>query len=332
MKKLAECARTVKGLLALARENRLAWLIYFAQYRSRYGLHALQSGVQMNRNGSGDLYNFRRNIHRIEKGLISKRPRSVFAEDYILETVDYLAQLRSLPVTDNNTVAWGESVLGQYFKVCERTDKIAEAYAVYRRLNPMNGSPEWLPYPGGNRQGLAVEYEALHRLALRRRSVRHYLPKTVELDVVMKAMEVAVLSPSACNRQAFRFLFYNDREMVRKISHIPGGFVGYEAPSIVVVVGSYRGYFDERDVNVPIIDASLAVMSFVFALVTLGLDSVCMNWPALPDRDESVRQLIHLEDDEFIIMLIGVGYADPEGKIPYSAKRNLDRILFCDPV
>ncbi len=329
-RQLGELGLVTRGLYALTREGYIAWLIYFVRHRSKYGLKALHSGVQMNHDGQGNLYNFRRNIHRIEKGLLHLQPKAAFAESYISETVTYLAQIRSAGVPDSNTIAWGEAVLDQYFSQCLHTEPIAKAYVQYQELAPENTQPTWHPYPVKERPKLSVEYEALYQLALRRRSVRYFLDKTVEFDVVEKAMKVAALSPSACNRQSFKFLFYNDRHAVNDLSQVPGGFAGYEVPSMVVVTGSYRGYFDERDVNVPIIDASLAVMAFLFALETLGLSSVCINLPALPDRDESLRRLVHLDDDEFVVMLIGIGYPDPKGKIPFSAKRNLNCLISCN--
>ena len=326
-KRIEKLASAIEGLWSLAKEGRLAWLVHFVRCRFQYNLRALHSGVAMNRTRQGDLYNFRRNIHRIEKGLLHKLPKAAFAEDYIWETISYLAQIKSSGASDANTNAWGEAVLDHYFMTCNHTQTVAEAYALYRKLEPQNRQPTWYPYPVRHRPDLAVEYEDLYQLALRRRSVRQYLDRTVEFDQVEKAMRVAALSPSACNRQSFKFLFYNKKEIVREISQIPGGFVGFEVPSIIVVVGSYRGYFDERDANVPTIDASLAAMAFLFALESLGLSSVCLNWPALPDRDEALRRLIHLEDDEFVVMLIGIGYPDPAGKIPYSAKRDIHSLI-----
>ena len=115
--------------------------------------------------------------------------------------------------------------------------------------------------------------------------------------------------------------------MVAKLSALPGGMVGYEVPSLVVVVGQYRGYFDERDVKVPMIDSSLAVMSFLFALETLGLSAVCINWPSVSGNEERLRKLVHLELDEAVIMMIGLGYPDLQGKIAYSAKREVGALL-----
>jgi len=305
----------------------LSWSIHIINNRLRYKFEALYCGILINRSTKANLYNFRRNIHRIEKGLSFPQRKDVFAEDYILETVNFLEANKSTGVFDSNTKAWGESVLDLYFQTCQHSDKIEEAYKLYKAVRSQSNFATWIPYRGDSRPKLSVEYESLYQLALRRRSVRFYLPKIIEADLIKKAMKIAALSPSACNRQSFKFLFFNDNNLVRKISQIPGGVSGYDIPSVIVVVGSYRGYFDERDINAPIIDSSLAVMSFLFALETLGLSSVCINWPNLLEREEKIRQLIHLEKDEFIVMLIGVGYPSADGKIPYSAKKDLEELV-----
>jgi len=320
----------LKGGLRLHRRNRFIWLFHFIHNRYRYNLRALYSGMRMNDRGLGALWNFRRNIHRLEKGSLPKKQKALFAEDYILETVHYFEQILASPMIDHATVMWGKAVLDWYFETCQRTGRVADAFERYRNLSTGHGHVPWHSYSAKDRPELSVGYESLYRLALRRRSVRFYLDRIVELEAIEPAMRIAALSPSACNRQSYRFLFHNDKETVGKIAQLPGGLNGYEVPSIVTVIASYRGYFDERDFNVPIIDASLAVMSFLFALETLGLSSVCMNWPSLPDHDKQMRKLIPLDDDEVIVMLIGVGYPAPDGKVAYSAKRDVSDLIKWD--
>jgi len=320
-KKADELILGFKRLWCIAQPRRAAWFMQFIWSRYQHRLNALYSGMLLNRKGYGNLWNFRRNIHRLEKGLMCKVLKPVFADSYIHETVEYLSELRFSPGVDQTTIAWGEAVLEQYFKACQRTDNVKAAYNLFKGLNSINAKPDLIPYYAKQRPELSVDYESLYQLALRRRSVRAYLDKPVDFKAVEHAMRVAALAPSGCNRQSFKFLYYDDKEVVDKISRIPGGFTGYEVPSIALITGSYRGYFDARDIDMPVIDASLAAMSFMFALETLGLSSVCINWPALPDKDDEIRRLIHLENDEVVVMLIALGYPDPEGKVPCSAKR-----------
>lgn len=321
---------TIRSLFNLIRTGNLGWFVYVMENKLCYHLNALQAGVHMNQKGEGSLYNLRRNIHRIEKGLSYHPPKPIFAENFISETVQYMSSLQQLPDGDQATLWWGAAVLEQYFKVCQHTPQIEAAYQLYCTLGIKNPQMSWIPYSEDLRVKSNIDYDSLMQLVQRRKSVRYYLDKPVEFDVIRKAMDIARYAPSACNRQAYEFLFYNNRDVVDKIASIPGGVDGYSLPSIVVVIGKYRAYFDERDVNVPVIDSSLAVMIFLFALETLGLSSVCINWPGLPDRDRRIRQLIHLDDDEFVVMLIGIGYPDPAGKILYSAKREIDDLLSCN--
>lgn len=303
------------------------WYFSLINSRLKYKFDALYWGIRFNYKTKNNLYNFRRNIHRLEKGLCYSKVKNIFAEDYILETVAFLQEDQEEITFDKNTKNWGIAVLNLYFEVCQHTEKIAEAYKLFQKLELNNEHSDWIPYTSKDRPNLSIDYNDIYQLALRRRSVRHYLDRSVETHLIEEAIKIATLSPSACNRQSFKFLFFNQRNLVEQISQIPGGVSGYKIPSVVIVVGQYRGYFDARDINAPIIDSSLASMAFIFALETLGLSSVCINWPNLPDREQKIRQLIHLEKDEFIVMLIGVGYPEANGRIPYSAKKELNKVL-----
>lgn len=328
LKLLKNTKKSFDKLLAFSKnKNIFFWSLTLIDGKLKYKFNALYWGIRLNNETKNNLSNFRRNIHRLEKGLSYSNIKSSFAEDYILETVTFLKEDLEKITFDQNTKNWGVAVLNHYFKVCQHTEKISEAYKLFQKLELSNQHNNWIPYISQNRPNISITYDNIYRLALRRRSVRHYLNQTVEPCVIQEAIKVATLSPSACNRQSFKFLFFNQRNLVEQISQIPGGVSGYKIPSIVIVVGQYRGYFDARDINAPIIDSSLASMAFILALETLGLSSVCINWPNLPDREEKIRQLIHLEKDEFVVMLIGVGYPEPNGKIPYSAKKEIDKVL-----
>ena len=321
------CKNYLRIVYTIANNKRIIWGLSLINDRLSFKFDALYWGIKLNQESKSNISNFRRNIHRLEKGLSHQKTKKIFAEDYILETINFLKEDKETQSFDANTRSWGLSVLNLYFETCVHSDKISQAYKLYQSLDLNSPSYTCIPYFSNERPELSVNYQSLYQLALRRRSIRCYLDKNVQPHLIQAAMKIASLSPSACNRQSFKFLFFNDSEQVNKIASIPGGVNGYDLPSIVIVIGKYRGYFDARDINAPIIDASLATMAFIFALETLGLSSVCINWPNLPDRERKIRELINLEKDEFVIMMIGVGYSDPVGKVPYSAKKDLGDLL-----
>lgn len=274
----------------------------------------------------------RRNTHRLEKGLIMRPRREVFALDYIEETVEaYEAALRAqangngLP---DEQLQWVCDVLSEYFAVTAshpKIDPLRERFLSLPKPRRVCEAP-LVPYRRDLSQPPPVGYDDLLALAHRRRSVRWFLPKPVPRELIDKAMLVAAQSPSACNRQPFVFRIFDDPELVRQVASIPYGVIGYEhqIPVIIVVVGQLRNFFDARDRHLIYIDGALAAMSFVLALETLGLSSCCINWPDIPEREKKMAELLDLQPDERPVMLIAVGWPDPEGLVPRSVKKPLE--------
>lgn len=296
----------------------------------RYKFLALKNGVTLNKLSKRNVFNLRRDIHRIEKGLSYPSYKKIFAADYILNTVNNFNICLEDGLLDESTKSWAYSVLKLYFEVIsEFSDypNVESAKALFQKISNGIEILKETPYPSSSRPISNITYDELLNLSIRRRSVRYFTEKEVSIDVVRKAYDIAKYAPSACNRQAFQFLFYNDPEIVKKLSAVPGGVSGYELPSVVVVVGRYDGYFDIRDINAPIIDSSLAIMSFLYAAETLGLGTVCINWPNLLDREEKIRKIINIESSEVVVMLIGLGYPLDTGKVPFSGKRPSDYVV-----
>lgn len=276
-------------------------------------------------------YLLRRNIHRLEKGLIMKPRRDVFATDYIDETVNsyknaLLANQNKL--TTDSELQWAHDVLKQYFSIVGSDPSIDQAREKFSVLEPLYSNKPCVPYKRDLSKPLSVNYDQFLELSYRRRSVRWYLPKPVPRNLLDRAITAAALSPSACNRQPFEFRIFDESELVQKVASIPMGTKGFNHnfSAIVVVVGKLRAYFSERDRHVIYIDGALASMSFMYALETLGLSSCAINWPEMEPQESRMASLLNLEPDERVIMLISVGYPDPDGMVPYSQKKSLNQI------
>lgn len=278
---------------------------------------------------SGGRFLLRRNIHRLEKGLVMKNRRPVFAAGYIEETVQrYVQEASSAGAEFDRELRWCHDVLRLYFKQVasnpsvDRARKIFEAQVEADRTAKEERN---VPYLRNLREEPPVKYEALLELAKIRRSVRWFQRKAVPEVLIHRAMEVALLSPTACNRQPFRFHIITDLALAPTVSKVAWGTAGFadNIPAVAVVIGRFGAFFSERDRHLPYTDASLAIMSFVYALETMGLGSCCINWPDIEGTDTQMKQLINLSDDERVIMLIAFGYPDPDGLVAYSQKKSV---------
>ena len=269
-----------------------------------------------------------RNIHRIEKGISMKERRNIFAKDYIDETIDSFIECNEKFINDEQ-IDWAYQVLEKYFDLVD-LKVLEKQYSKFKSIQYKSRKKTIkVPFMRKDSKVSSITYEEFFKLNLRRRSVRWYKDQFISEILIVKALEVAKLSPSACNRQPFKFLFFNKKSDVGEISSIPMGTSGYSynIPSIVVVVGDLSSYFSERDRHVIYIDASLAAMTFMLTLETMGLSSCPINWPDIEKLERKMKKKLSLKSYERPVMLISVGYADERGIIPYSCKKNENNLI-----
>ena len=277
----------------------------------------------------------RRNTHRLEKGILSRPRREIFALDYIEETVQcYASALQETNVVfriSPEELQWARDVLVKYFDVTGPHPTINRMREEFNEL-PADLSASVpdryvsrVPYKRDLSLPPSVAYEDLLYLAKRRRSVRWFEQKPVPREIIERAVAVAAESPSACNRQPFEFRVFDEPDLLRKVADLPAGTAGFSHnfPCVIVVVGKLRNYFNERDRHLIYIDGALASMGFVYAIEAQGLSTCCINWPDIPEREAATQELLQLEPDERPIMFMAVGYPDPEGLVAYSEKKPL---------
>lgn len=283
-----------------------------------------KKGIQ---NGSSSL--LRRNIHRLEKGLIMEPRRDVFALDYIQETVDVYAKASKVKDFSINELTWAFSVLKAYFdSINLPNDTVKKAQQTFLSVEPL-GKDSSKPYISDSRESHDVSFDSLFALSQARRSTRWFLDKPVELEKLEKIVSVASQAPSACNRQPFEFMVVEGDSFRKKIAKLPGGTVGFSdnIPCLIAVVGDQSYYPMDRDRHVIYIDSGLASMQLMLAAETLGLSTCAINWPELAKLDEKVSRLFKLPQYKRVVMFIAIGYAKPLGGIPYSEKKSADQLI-----
>jgi nitroreductase len=275
----------------------------------------------------------RRNIHRLEKGLIMRPRRKVFATAYIAETVDLFDSLTSASCELTEDAAllrdWSMDVLNQYFEAVGSDPAIDPPRDRFRRIVAERHLAPGSCHPyQRDLTPLRITYDDMLHLAKRRRSCRWYLPKPVPREVIDRAIAVAGQSPSACNRQPFEFRIFDDAQLAQRIGAIPMGTGGFSQnfPCVAVLVGKLSAFPFERDRHIPYIDGALAAMAFQFAMEVQGVGSCCINFPDISGPEKAMAAALKLKPDERPILVISFGYPDPEGQVPFSQKKSLDEL------
>ncbi len=333
-------------LLKVIRHSRLLTSLYsLGSGKFRREAHAVVNGrytyenAVRRREGSSNAFLVRRNIHRIEKGLIMRPMRGTFALEYIGETLTAFQALMEQDVRDVTQLEWAYSVLVEFFDATAASDKLNSHRDVFTRMccayEPILSefqNPQSIPsvprarnlYPDAG-----ISTTQLEILFQQRRAVRWYTDEPVVRDQIEKAAELASLAPSACNRQPFEFYFVSNSPLAAEIATIAMGTKGFgeHINNLIVIVGDLSAYPAERDRHLIYIDGGLAAMQFMLALETMGLASCPLNWPDVEKLECAMDKKLDLPPHKRPVMLISVGHPDPQGGVPYSQKKNIIRSL-----
>lgn len=271
----------------------------------------------------------RRHIHGLEKGLMNEPMKEVFALDYIEETVEIFSKL---PRTEANKplLDWSHDVLYLYFTKVANHPKIQKAKHIfeasrYQKNAALHHTPFLLPV---NEDGKAAE-EAFEKLVRSRKTVRWFEKgRTPEREKIDKAIELASLAPSSCNRQPFEFRVFDKKELVDKIIHLAPGTRGFNenVPMVILINGKMNVSPSPGDRQLMYIDASLAAMNLMNALHSMGLASSAINWPDIKKLEIPIRKLVKMEHYTRPVMLLAVGYPHGERLVACSTRKHLDEL------
>jgi len=314
--------------------------IYFTLFNRSYlreqfailqGSLDYKSRVVSNSGGSNPL--LRRNIHRIEKGLIMRPLKPIFALDYIEKThCAYLLACKSETYCPQE-LKWAKDVLAKYYQSVDldKSALLSKLSAEFNKYITTNFSEveRYIPYENKELPTSELNYQQFNQFIKLRRSTRWFKQKKVCHQKLKQAISVASQAPSACNRQPYKFYVVDQQPLLSQISKLAIGSGGFadNIPCIIVLVGDYSNYEQVRDRHVIYIDTSLAAMQFMQTLPTLGLSSCPLNWPELAVVDKQLTELLKLKNHQKTVMLIAVGEASPEGGIPYSQKKTAEQLV-----
>ncbi|MFC7114603.1 nitroreductase family protein [Natronoarchaeum sp. GCM10025703] len=182
----------------------------------------------------------------------------MFAESYIRKVVADLVTAWD-PESDDEQLKWAVDVLSKYFDAVDQTEIIIEAESEFP--SEIEYTPDGrVLFPRRELGESPVSPEQMEQLAVQRTSTRWFQDREVPREETDEALEVAMQSPSTCNRQSYQYLLFDDRELIDELSSLAIGASGYSdnVPSLAVIVDKQRAYFNDRDKHVIYIDISLS--------------------------------------------------------------------------
>jgi carboxypeptidase C (cathepsin A) len=155
------------------------YYLFFNRSFRREKQSVLKGIVSFQKKSNGDIYNqslLTRNIHRIEKGLIMKNTKNIFALDYIEETIKEYKKIKG----HTNEIVyfkWYTDVLEKYFSVVDGNHPIIhKLYNEFKEnkieFNTDSSSIKSIPRKKQNLSN--IDFEEFYKLNMQRRSVRWF--------------------------------------------------------------------------------------------------------------------------------------------------------------
>lgn len=273
--------------------------------------------------------------HKLEKGLCMPGERRFFGYDPAISTLNLLSRWRMAGFSTQDRVYQGaiETLRAYRQRVEEASPESTKLLRqkIDAELSSQPRANEALQTPHPYSKGIAADsMPMLEQLATQRRSVRSFRSNAVDLGLVRRAVQVAQLSPSACNRQPWRLHLYDDEASIKALLALQNGNrgFGHTVPTLLVLTSDAKSFFDASERHEPYVDGGLFAMTLLLALQAQGIASCCLNWCVEPTQDSAAHDLGHIPASERIVMFIAIGHAEETALVPRSARRETDSVLF----
>jgi len=159
-----------------------------------------------------------------------------------------------------------------------------------------------------------------------RRSIREYQEKPVEQEKLSKVLEAARLSPSAANKQPWKFIVVTDpkvKESLRSaynkdwLISAPVIIVGCALPKEAWVRSDGEEYWK--------VDLAIAMQSLILEAWEQGLGTCWIG----AFREDGVKKALGIPDDVRVVALTPLGYPAEE-KEPVVRRKPLEEIVSYD--
>lgn len=155
-----------------------------------------------------------------------------------------------------------------------------------------------------------------------RRSIRKYCERPVEENVLNKVLEAARNSPSAYNKQSWKFIVVRDKDTISKLIKVSEcqTFL-IEAPVIIVSCGTEPDSIMKCGQYCYTVELSIAMTHMILEAYEQGLGTCWLGY----FDEQKVKEVLDIPDEVRIVAITPLGY--PAETPPPKPRKELDSIV-----
>lgn len=272
--------------------------------------------------------------HTLEKGMSNLNPRP-FGVEKVKALMKLINEYKKMGGTNSFAFSLTINTLKSYLSFYEKKNWIN--YNEYKELSVfLKEYDDILFLPSGSFDlkksdfilDSKIDYE---KFLTSRHSVRNYSIKKIADDDINKAVNMAIKSPSACNRQMCKVYYIstdNNIEIVKKYAKGLGNFNFNNGIQFFVITFDINSFNFYGDRNYGWFNAGLFSMNFVNALHSLEIGSCFLQFGNTNKEEMKLKKLLNIPENERIAVILAAGYYDEISRIPYSTRKSIDDVYF----
>ena len=296
----------------------------------RYYIHSAYMSGYNNENKL--ISNIIERYHSIEKGLTMPNFRSGFGvkqlDKLITECIEYSNTYNSV----NPQLVHAVGVIYEYeshhkkieYKINQQTLILIDKL----KLNFDNIKPTSQKVISGD-EYFSKSKSDFKSFASSRASVRNYSDKSVDVNDLIEAVEIAQTAPSACNRQSTRVYIYKDKDKINKILKIQGGNRGFGhlSDKLIIITSSLNVWEFVGERYQSYVDGGIYALNLLYALHYKKIAGCILNCSISPKKDKVLRQICGIDNSENFIAMVSCGHPPEKFSNAYSKRYKSKEIL-----
>lgn len=268
--------------------------------------------------------------HVVEKGLTMPDMRLGFGQDKVRELIKCLNEYyKKFPdsVSSNSAIA----TVNEYYRVHKELGYDLPSDIIKGITKLQIEHPNIAAW---NQKSITPEeYFSYQNNFLSFSNSRHCIrnfdsSKPIDINSIIKAIDIARNAPSACNRQPSRVHIVTNKEKIQSILEMQNGSRGFRqlTDKLLIITGDLQtvlGPSEFFDLNT---NVGIFIMNLAYALHYKKIGCCILNWYVMPDQDRDARKIACIPDQETIVALMACGYPPEEFKVAISERLNTEDI------
>ena len=247
------------------------------------------------------LASLRTKTHILDKGLQSDYWMPNRGKTVYNECVKRLNLLSDSPLKSDPSYQWAKGKILEYEKA--------------QRLK-RGESSDYIPiHDNVKTRGLLCE------IIKTRRSVRFFLDRPIQADVLEKLVDVVNWGPASCNRQPIVLHVTQKRGLIRRCVEQCAGWTCFSeiGPACFIAVCTDMRFYELADRHLHLIDGTFGIQNLLLLAHTYGIEGTVLNWMCATKRqNRTLRKLLDIPKYQKIIFNLVLGYpakaAHPPGR------------------